>query len=342
VSGVLALRTAALLVAVVALLGGCRQGTDPVSAPPAEPSPEPTIQPDDRVDLTVYFRNGAGGHLVPVVREVAVGDDLPRRAMELLLAGPNDEEVESGGMVAPLPTTTRILGFTVDSGTAEVDLSAHVISDAQEVGATPENEVLALAAIVGTLTEFPAIDRVRLAVEGVTSGWRGGVNVGAFWGGWGLPELLVRDETVLGEPSRDADGVPDLALFSGDPQTLGAGNGEPVAIHTVRMRSRTTYLRLAVGITDPEDPDAPGAVPQARARADGNSILVEIDGVTAYTAEVSAGQRLAVDDPAFESLSVELTELPGTVRLRLNLAEARSFVLHRLSSPTRVVLDVKK
>lgn len=333
-------RAATALLVGLALLAGCERPA--TSAQPPAPTPEPTLQPDDRVDLTVYLRNGSTDHLTPVVREVAVTENLPRRALELLIAGPTPEEADSLGLAPALPTTTDVLGFVVEGHTARVDLSAHVIRDARSIGASPEGEFLALAALSGTLTEFPAIDRVQLTVEGASTGWRGGVDVGGFWGGWGLPEVLVRDETVLGQPSREGEGVPDLAQFSTAAQEVGPAGVEPVAVSTVRTRGRTTYLRLAIEIVDPQDPDASGPTPRTRARAVDNQIVVEVDGVTAYADEVTGSQRRVADDPLFQSLAVEVTELPGTVRFRLTLREAAPFVLRSLSSPTRIILDVKK
>lgn len=299
----------------------------------------PTMQPDDVVDLTVYYRSGEGegSYLVPVTKETSVDDDLPRTALELLLAGP--EEDDGRDLAAPLPTSTEIRSLEVEEGTAHVDLSREVVTDAES--ANPEHEALALAALVGTLAELPAITQVRLTVEGESTGVQDGVDVGAFWGGWGLPEVLVPDDSVMSQPV-EGEGVPDLTLFSGDPQEVGGDTDDPVAVPSVRIRDRTTYLRVVVELEHAEDTDTSPAVPPARARLEGDRLVLEVDDIAHYDADFAPGQRLELDDPPFEGVSVEETERDGLVRIVVLPAEDREFWLHTLSSPTRIVLDVRK
>jgi hypothetical protein len=87
-----------LLASLAFVVTGCTS-----TLPAADVASEAAVQRADRVDLTLYFRGGRGrqAHLVPVVREVAVSDDLPRTALALMLRGPltTDEE----GLMAPLP-----------------------------------------------------------------------------------------------------------------------------------------------------------------------------------------------------------------------------------------------
>lgn len=335
-------RSAGLLAVLAALLAlpACNRAPDTQVAEAI--SAQPTMQPDDVVDLTVYFRSGEGSsaHLVGVTKEVAITDDLPRQAVQLLIDGP--AETDGAGLSPALPPETRVLDLTVTDGTAHLDLSHEVISEADEVNPSPEHEALALAAIAGTLTEFPAIERVRLSVEGRQTGWRSGVDVSAFWGAWGLPELLVRDESVMSDPAAEGDGVPDLALFSTDEQTVGAPPSEPVAVTNVRVRDRATYLRIIVELAAVSDDGTPASVPPARARLDGDRIVLEIDDVAAYEADFEPGQRVELDDPAFQGVAVEDTDEEDTVRIAVLPGGERDFWLQDLSSPTRIVLDVRK
>jgi hypothetical protein len=163
-----------------------------------------------------------------------------------------------------------------------------------------------------------------------------------FWGNWGVPELLVRDDSVVGPPTRDGEGIPDLSRFGTDGQAVGPDAAQSLAVTSVRVRERATYVRLAVQVGDPDDAKAPAPAPRARARLLGDEVVLEIDEVTSYHAEVAAGQQLARGTPGLQSVGIELTELPGTVRISLALAEPRPFHLQVLTSPTRVVLDVKK
>lgn len=332
-------RLGLLAVLAVAVLAACTRG--PLDNSIVEPvGAQPTIQPDDMVDLTVYFRTGEGDEafLVPVTKETGIDEDLPRRAVELLIAGPTDDDGRD--LAAPLPSSTRINSLRVDGDTAYLDLSEHVITQAEEVNPSPENEALALAAVAGTLAEFPVIDQVRLSVEGKQTGVRDDVDVGAFWGGWGLPEVLVPDDSVMTQPA-EGEGVPALERFTGDVQEIGSSTDARLAVTRVRPRDRTTYLRIVVEVEDLADPDSPAAVPPARARLAGNAVVVDIEGIAQYDADISEGQRIELDDPLFDSVEVEIDE-GGRVRIIVAPTETRDFWLHSLSSPTRVVLDVKK
>lgn len=301
----------------------------------------PTMQPDDVVDLTVYYRSGDGdeAYLVPVTKETSIDGDLPRTALELLIAGPG--EGDSSELAAPLPTSTEVRDLRVEDGTAHVDLSREVITDAESANPSPQHEALALAAIVGTLAELPAITQVRLSVDGVSTGEHDGVDVGAFWGGWGLPEVLVPDDSVMSEPV-EGEGVPDLMRFGDEPQEIGATTDDAVAVTSVRIRDRTTYLRVVVELEHADETDASPGVPPARARIKDGRLVLDIADVSHYDADFAPGQRLELDDPPFEGVTVEETEDDGLVRIVVLPVEDRTFWLHTLSSPTRIVLDVRK
>lgn len=334
-------RVGMLALLAVALTAACTRA--PLDGPASVESvvAEPTMQPEDMVDLTVYFRSGEGSDafLVPVTKETDIDDELPRRAVELLIAGPT--EGDGRGLSGPLPTSTQVLGLHIDGETAFLDLSRHVITQAEEVNPSAEHEALALAAIVGTLAEFPVIEQVRLSVEGEQRGSPvSGVDVGAFWGGWGLPAVLVPDDGAMSEPS-EGEGVPDLERFTTDPQEVGSSTDARLAVTRVRPRDRTTYLRIIVELENMADPDASTPVPPARVHLTGDAVVVDIDGVAEYDADVSPGERLELDNPAFEDVAVDI-EHDGRVRIAVSPAPAHGFWLHTLSNPTRIVLDLRK
>lgn len=324
-------------VLLAGLLAACT-----TAAPVAEPGgagavgASPTVPDEDVVDLTVYFRegDGEGAHLVGVTREAPVDSDLRRHALELLIAGPGPDD---GDLEPPLPTTTEIRDLGVDGQTAEVDLSAEVITDADEVGENPQNEALALGAVADTLTEFPEIDRVQLSVEGRTHSDLPGVgDVTAFWGGWGLPEVLVRDESLI-EPEGDRDPLPDLDEFDGDPQSVGSAGADPVDVRGVRTRDRTSYMRVVVELADANDEDATAAVPLARAWRSSEGIALELRGVAGYEEEKISPES---DDLTFADVDADVAE----ERLRVTVAPGaeHEFSLSTLTSPVRVVLDIRK
>jgi germination protein M len=338
---------ALLLTGVLLVASACstdepasEQLSTPAAAPPGpvavNASPEATLQPDDLVDLTLYFRvgDGSSAHLEPVVREVPVTDDLPRQALELLLDGPVEDD--GSNLSAPLPTTTDVVDFVVEGGAARIELSAAVLSDASSVGVSPANEALALAAVANTLTEFPSIERVELTVNG-----RDAEQVRSFWGGWGLPAVLIRDESLIGPATSEGEGVADLARFSADDQQVGSTDAGPVALAGLRVRDRLTHTRFTVEVADPTGPDAMAKIPPARVRAAGGEILLILSGVFAPP-EVAETLRIDVAPELFSATQVDHDPPTSTLRLTLVPHGEQAFRLHTLSNPTRIVLDVKK
>jgi hypothetical protein len=307
------------------------------TTPPNGLATPPPLQPDDLVDLTIYLREGDGpsARLEPVVREVPVSDDLPRLAVELLLAGPNEDEE---GLEAPLPTSTVLQDLVIEGAVATVDLSADVLRDAAAVEASPANEALALAAIANTLTEFTSIEEVVITVDGGRD-----ADAAAFWGGWGLPEVLVRDETVIGAAQAEGEGVVELTRFSAEEQSTGSSTSAPVEVAGVRVRDRITHTRFVIELVDPDDGVA--TVPVVRVRRVGGD---ERDG----PADVSptSGSALGGDEPTaldvdpddFDGARVALDPVAGTLTLTVEPAAPRDHWLHSLTNPTRIILDVRK
>jgi hypothetical protein len=330
-SGLLALACLPLLLA--ACTGADPAGIRQAASPPTTEEADPVVL-DDIVDLTLYLRSGAGGsaHLEPVTREVAVEEDLPRRALELLLEGPVEGE---DGLEAPLPTTTRLRALEVERGTAHVELSAEAVRDADRAGGSPSDEVLALGALANTLTEFPSIDLVELSFRGV------GVDGERFWGGWGNPAPLIRDESLIG-PAGEGKGPLDLRRFTTETQTTGSGEADPVEISAVRVRDRLTHVRIAVELEPAGDGKEGAKVPRTRARVLGDELVVTVGGVASYSAAFGEHHPLDLTSEAFKELEVTHDGARATLRLRVDDAAERRFWLHTLSSPTRVILDVKK
>lgn len=313
----MSMRRVATVVACGLLLAACAPA-DPAHVRQA-PVPSPGVfQADDVVDLTLYFRSGEGSsaHLEPVTREVDVDEDLPARALELLLAGPLAGE---DGLEAPLPAETRLRGLRVEGGVAHVELAAG--AGAPQVA---DEVALALGALANTLTEFPSIDMVELDPSG-----------------WDAPRPLVRDESLIG-PSKDGEGLVDLARFAAAPQSIGAADAGPVEIAAVWVRDRLTHVRVAVELASAEDADGAVQVPGTFTSVSDDELSLLISGVTAYSAAFGQGRALELSSKDFEELRVEHDGAKAVLRLGVQDASARPFRLHTLSSPTRVILDVKK
>ncbi|WP_018963678.1 GerMN domain-containing protein [Coprothermobacter platensis] len=122
-----------------------------------------------------------------------VDENKPLRALEALIQGPTDLSM---GM--PLPPTTRILGFNVENGTAYVDLSKEAITEAYKYcPVSAGGEAMSIYAIGNTLTEFPDIKTVKLSIEGKTKGEIDGYAIESYWGHFGLPSEITRNEKAI-------------------------------------------------------------------------------------------------------------------------------------------------
>lgn len=294
---------------------------------------------DGTVPLTVYLRAGGGEEatLQPVTRQVPVDDDLPRRATELLLEGPvGDEDLE-----APWPEGITVDLVDVDHGVATVDLSQDVLAEAPQSEHLAHREALALGALANTLTEFPGVEEVQITVGG--EGAEDDEDVAAFWGGWGLPPVLTRDESLIEEkgehrlPARDA--------FSPGAQSIGSTDAEPVVVRSVRVRDRITHLRIVMEIAEAADPDASAPeFPRVFARAAGDELTLELTDVAEVEQDAVPEDLAERLEPLFSD--VEVGDGRGTASLLLSLTPAAGradeFYLHTRESPSRIVMDVKK
>jgi len=56
---------------------------------------------------------------------------------------------------------------------------------------------MSLNAIGNTLTEFSEIQRVKLSIEGKTKGEIDGYSIEEYWGHFGLPSEITRNEDAI-------------------------------------------------------------------------------------------------------------------------------------------------
>lgn len=112
----------------------------------------------DTLLLSVYFMRdekiGAAHREVPHTLQVATA------AMNLLLEGPTQEEIDAG-MSTAVPQGTRLLGISIDAGVATVDLSGEFAS-----GGGSLSMAARLAQVVYTLTQFPTVETVTFMLDG--------------------------------------------------------------------------------------------------------------------------------------------------------------------------------
>lgn len=103
--------------------------------------------------VTLYFPNGHS--IVPVSRRLTRDADVPRAALQALLAGPSKES----GVQSPIPPGVEIRSFELEEGVARIDLSSAFRSEASRTRA-------AEMAIVETMTALPGLTTVALSVDG--------------------------------------------------------------------------------------------------------------------------------------------------------------------------------
>ena len=102
---------------------------------------------------TLYFVDG--GSFFPVSRRMSTSDDLPRAALQALLAGPNG----GSGLTSAIPPGVEIRSFELAAGVAHVDLSAAFLAGDGDGQA-------AQTALIETMTAVPGVTSVTLSVEG--------------------------------------------------------------------------------------------------------------------------------------------------------------------------------
>lgn len=111
-------------------------------------------------EITVYWlqETETDFQLVPVRRQIR-GPATPRRALEHLVAGPD----ETSSLSPTVPEGTQVLDLSLTNGQADASFSRE-IRDNFNWGAQLEG--LLVESIVLTLTEFSDIDEVQILLEG--------------------------------------------------------------------------------------------------------------------------------------------------------------------------------
>lgn len=107
--------------------------------------------------LTVYQAAKDGLHLTPEIHSVAKNDAPAQTALELLTAAPKNPN-----LVQVMPLGVKVKSLTIRNHIAYADFNAKLIEN-NPGGST--QELLLVAAIVNTLTEFPSIEQVQILVD---------------------------------------------------------------------------------------------------------------------------------------------------------------------------------
>ena len=194
------MRFFAFLFAVV-LLAGCGGGggdDDDDAAPPATATTESTQTetgaetgptPGEFTSFGVYFLRG--GQVAPVFWSVPKTEAVATAALEALFSGPNPEEA-AAGVETEIPKGTKLMSLDHSDGVATVDVSPEF--DALR---EPDSMDASLAQITFTLTQFPTIRRVWVAVQGEPVGSQSRPSTRATFPT--LVPLILIEHPALGE-----------------------------------------------------------------------------------------------------------------------------------------------
>jgi hypothetical protein len=145
-----------------------------------------------QVSLQAWFTRQ--GKLFGTQRGVPATASVGRAALDQLLAGPSSAEY-AAGLRSLIPAGTQLLGLTISSGTATVDLSSSFTS-----GASSSTMPLRIAQVVYTLAQFPSVTGVQFKVDGQGVTVLGGVPVQgpqttAMYDGY-LPAITVQNPVI--------------------------------------------------------------------------------------------------------------------------------------------------
>src|SRR5215471_4360010 len=162
------------------------------TAQPTTPAATSSQGTAGEVSLQTWFTRQ--GKLFGTQHGVPATVSVGRAALDQLLAGPSSAEY-AAGVRSQIPAGTQLLGLTISSRTATVDLSSSFVS-----GASPSAMPLRIAQVVYTLGQFPTVTGVLFKLDGQGVTVLGGVpaqtpQTPAMYGGY-LPAITVQNPAI--------------------------------------------------------------------------------------------------------------------------------------------------
>lgn len=148
---------------------------------PGNQSNQSTVIGQDKMVVTVYNGTKDGKNLVPEIHIVAKNDHPAQTAMELLLAGTKNVD-----LVSVMPNGTKLKNIMIKDHIAYVDFNDKLVKNNTGGSAS---EILLVASIVNTLTEFHNIQKVQILVEGK--------KIDTISGHMDIGEPLSRSEKII-------------------------------------------------------------------------------------------------------------------------------------------------
>lgn len=160
------------LCAIILLAAGCSDSVPVLEKNPirTETTSDKTKDPDavkvqESMRITVYHATKDAMNLVPEIHVVDKNDNPARTAIALLAAEPIDKS-----LMRIMPVSTKLISLKIQDGVAYANFSSNL----RRFGGGSANEILLVAEIVNTLTEFPEIKSVQILIEGKKAETLGG------------------------------------------------------------------------------------------------------------------------------------------------------------------------
>jgi germination protein M len=180
-------RSKYIALVIVLLIALFAAGCEPEQAVTGQPSgskpPDKQANPPAAatMSVTVYHAAKDAAFLVPETHTLPKTDQPVQAAVEQLLKGPKNPE-----LIRALPEGTKLRGITVKDHIAYVDFNDKLVKNGSG-GST--GEILAVSAIVNTVTEFADIYKVQIMVEGR--------KIETLYGHMDTSEPLSRSEKII-------------------------------------------------------------------------------------------------------------------------------------------------
>ncbi len=151
-----------LVLCMIFVASGCKLLNRDKNSDSEAPVEKAVEQVQSNMRRTVLYFVNENSLLVPIAKEIPWVEGIGKAALESLVTSPETElELSTQGLKPSLPADTKVLGMTIRDGIAKVDLSSEFLNLPDKA-----SEKNAIDSVVYTLTEFSAIDKVQLMVEG--------------------------------------------------------------------------------------------------------------------------------------------------------------------------------
>ena len=153
------------LVEVPVTLAGATRGSTTTAVRPGAPTPSGTAAgtPGRTLSLKVYFATVVNNdvQLVPVERTIPYTPQMGRASLDLLLAGPNEEE-KRRGLQTSIPAGVQVKGLRIENGVAYADFDQKLgegVGGSLRVGTIRRQ-------ITQTLLQFSTVREVVISIDG--------------------------------------------------------------------------------------------------------------------------------------------------------------------------------